>query len=637
MRVLATCILALGIAASPVMAGTGTPSAAGASGSAEATAAPASSTPAAKSDPAAKPEPSSLELQSELQQLRDLIEAQSKQLQQQNDALKAEQEKTEALERQLASGAPASISSSATPAASSISATPTLSAAAVEPSAVINNTSSNSSPAKSTSSSQANPDEPASIHYKGITLTPGGYMAAESVWRQHAISGDVNTPFNSIAFPGSSQNRLTEFNASGRQSRISMLVEGKLTNVKIGGYYETDFLGTGITSNNNQSNSYVLRQRQFWGQAAFTSGLTITGGQMWSLITETRQGVNNRSEATTATIDAAYNVGFSWQRQYGLRISQAIGKKFVVAASVEQAQTLATFHGQNNNFLIGQYGVGGGLYNATANYAYNEVPDFVFKAVAEPGFGHYEVFGVVSTFRDRIFPCVIGSATIAGCGTGTAAASSTFGAYNNSRIGGGVGANARATFFKKVELGIHFLGGDGVGRYGAAGLADATVRPDGTLALIRNYQGLGTIELHPTPKLDIYLYGGGEYDARAAYVVGGKGEGYGSALFSNAGCWSEVLPGAATSTPNSVGGSAGFIPGSLANCTGDTRNIFEGTGGFWYRFYRGSRGTMQYGMQYSYVEKNTWHGVGNASGVGVTGQPAANENMVFTSLRYILP
>ena len=31
---------------------------------------------------------------------------------------------------------------------------------------------------------------------------------------------------------------MSEFQASGRQSRISMLVEGKLDNVKIGGYYE---------------------------------------------------------------------------------------------------------------------------------------------------------------------------------------------------------------------------------------------------------------------------------------------------------------------------------------------------------------------------------------------------------------
>ena len=66
---------------------------------------------------------------------------------------------------------------------------------------------------------------------------------------------------------------------------------------KLSGYYEADFLSAGITSNNNQSNSYTLRQRQVWGQAAFDNGFTFTGGQMWSLVTETKHGVDNRSEA----------------------------------------------------------------------------------------------------------------------------------------------------------------------------------------------------------------------------------------------------------------------------------------------------------------------------------------------------
>ena len=34
-----------------------------------------------------------------------------------------------------------------------------------------------------------------------------------------------------------------------------------------------DWLGGGITSNNNQSNSYVLRQRQLWADALFAQWL----------------------------------------------------------------------------------------------------------------------------------------------------------------------------------------------------------------------------------------------------------------------------------------------------------------------------------------------------------------------------
>jgi len=54
------------------------------------------------------------------------------------------------------------------------------------------------------------------------------------------------------------------------------------------------------------------------------------------------------------------------------------------------------------------------------------------------------------------------------------------------------------------------LGGDGVGRYGSSQLSDVTARPNGTLALIRGGQALGTLEFHPSPKLDVYMNAGWE-------------------------------------------------------------------------------------------------------------------------------
>src|SRR5208337_4915050 len=60
--------------------------------------------------------------------------------------------------------------------------------------------------------------------------------------------------------------------------------------------------------------------------------------------------------------------------------------------------------------------------------------------------------------------------------------------------------------------------GDGTGRFGSAQLADATLRPDGSLALIHGGHWLGRMEWHVTPKFDLYGYVGGEYNARAAYT-----------------------------------------------------------------------------------------------------------------------
>jgi len=104
-------------------------------------------------------------------------------------------------------------------------------------------------------------ESPLALHYKGVTITPGGFLAAEFVRRSRALAADINTPFNSVTMPGASQSAMSEFFGSGRQSRISMLVEGRLKSAKLSGYVEADFLSAAVTSNNNQSNSYSLRQR----------------------------------------------------------------------------------------------------------------------------------------------------------------------------------------------------------------------------------------------------------------------------------------------------------------------------------------------------------------------------------------
>jgi hypothetical protein len=488
----------------------------------------------------------------------------------------------------------------------------------------------------------ATTESPAALHYKGITITPGGFLAAEFVRRSRALASDVNTPFNSLTMPGASQSAISEFFGSGRQSRISMLSEGRLSAAKLSGYVEADFLSAGASSNNNQSNSYSLRQRQAWGQAAFDNGWSFTGGQMWSLVTETKHGLDNRTEALPMTIDAAYTAGFSWARQYGLRVVKGFNNKAWFGVSMENAQATISSHNNPANFLVGSAGAGGGVYNGAitscstsassvttcspaASYAFNPSPDVIAKLAFEPGFGHYEVFGVYSRFRDRVFPCEELEPTVA-CGGLAPGVTSAHGAYNLSKNGGGFGANARWSVANKhLDLGMHFLGGSGLGRYGASGLPDSAVHAYGSMNLIKSLQGLGTVEWHG-PKLDVYLNGGAEYASRAADLdpVSLKYVGYGSPFFSNAGCYSETVPA----------NGGGFLPGGLGGCTADTRAVIEGTVGFWYRFYNGPKGRFQWGPQFSYVSRNAWSGTAPA---GVSNTPHGLDGMVFTSFRYYLP
>ncbi len=474
-------------------------------------------------------------------------------------------------------------------------------------------------------------ESPLAIHYKGITLTPGGFFAGETVWRPHATFSDINTPLNAIPFSGAAQARFSEFYGSGRQSRISLLAQGTAGTTKLSGYFEADFLGAAVTSNNNQSNSYAFRDRQLWAQAALHNGWSFTGGQMWSLVTETKVGLDNRTEATPLQIDAQYTAGFSWDRQYGFRVVKNMNNKVWFGFSVENPQVLYTASGAPNLFVLGGPGTGAGLYNQFANYSSNVSPDYIAKIAFQPGFGHYEIFGLGSDFRDRIYP------------NATATKPSAAGAYNNSVWGGGWGANARwLTDQKHIEIGLHFLGGKGVGRYGDATLADVTVDPSGHLKALQNYQALASLEWH-SPHWDLYGYGGGDYVGKTWYLnSAGKPVGYGSPLFNNTGCQTETVPGSGQgsgSTYYATGG--GYQPGLASNCVGQNKSVVEGTTGFWYKPYNGPKGRLQIGMQYSYLVRTAWVGYGLPPYTNLPGSstiaPKGIENMWFTSFRYYLP
>lgn len=639
---------------------------------------------------------STAELAAQMEELRQALVAQQEQLQMLKEELaKRDRQIEEARE------AAATANSRATEANTKAVEAVTTSAEVKSTATALNSTvasmaASNAVVANSslTASGQGAADEkgPTAIRFKGITITPGGFIEAATVNRQRAISGDINTQFTGIPYSGNALSRTTEMNFTARQSRLSLLLEGKLASAKVTGYFEADFLGAGTTSNNRESNSYVFRMRQGWGQAAFENGWTFTAGQMWTLATENKKGILNRGEALPQMIDPQYVVGFTWERIPSVRITKSFGDKFTFGVSAENPQTTIGGRGFNTvttsvaggaaattaqNFFFNAPGNSAGLYNAfdPTGYTVNKIPDFVIKAAFDPGWGHYEILGIVSEFRDRIYPCSVVSATAtnaagttilignpinpAQCVSGTGAiltAPSALGAFNDSKTGGGFGVSAAVPLFhKKLDASLKGVYGTGIGRFGSAQLADLTARPDGTLATIHNAQWLGKLELHPTPKVDIYGYLGGEYDSRAGYsgyssvkivttpaipattttaaipgtttfttATNGIG-GYGNPLANNTGCSTETAP-AGTGTPGTGG-----------TCAGDIRYIGEGTLGFWHKLYQGEKGRVQWGIQYSYIYKVGWSGVGGVAGGGPAIAPKAVDNMVETSFRYYLP
>jgi len=560
---------------------------------------------------------------------------------------------------------------------------------------------------------------PSVLHYKGINITPGGFLAGETVYRTKATGGDIPTAFSSLPYEGADAYSLGEFYGSARQSRISMLTEGKTSWGTVRGYYEADFLGTGITSNNNQSNSYVLRQRVVWGQAETNNHWAFTGGQLWSLSTEDKKGISNFSGdvLTPLTIDPNYVAGFVWTRQYGFRITKTFDKvAFGVAAENPQLLYSASIAGNTPYAVLGSAGANGGNYNAAvsasvpttyiqnysnqavptaggtgdiyvpvyntiyantniANLSFNQTPDIIVKAAIDPGWGHYEIFGIAGFAHETVYPGVTTNSTKYGgqkdiaTGAAVVASSTTAGSYANSIVLGGIGGSLRVPLVaNKLTFGAKGLYGPGMGRYGDSTLSDVTADTAGELAPIHNLSGLFTVEANPTPRMTIYLNYGGDYAGRtdfgtgsitastlgspaaefcvtgtttctatptaALIAAGGKwgghwstpalgttAVGYGSRLLSNSACNT-------ISNPGYNGSSTGYYPGG--SCGAQTRDVQEVTGGYWYDLYKGDKGRLRQGIQYGYAVREGWSG---ASGIGAKGI----DNMFWTSFRYYLP
>jgi hypothetical protein len=665
---------------------------------------------AAKPAAAATATKTNAEIAAQMEELRQALQSQQEQLQMLKEELaKRDREIEEAREAAAAANSRAAdASTKATEAAATSAATSAevKSTATALNTTVANMAASNAAVVNSAdlaTASGQNKDEdkgPATIRYKGISLTPGGFIEAATVNRQRGLSSDINTPFNSIPYGDNATGKLSEMNFSARQSRLSLLAETKIGSAKVSGYYEADFLGVGTTSNNRESNSYVFRQRQLWGRVDLDNGWAFSAGQMWSLATENRKGIVNRGEWFPSQIDPQYVVGYVWQRADALRATKSFGDKFTVAASMEGSQAtiggrgFSTYTAVNGTVTTNSFafapGAGAGLYNAfdPTGYSPNKLPDFIFKAAFDPGFGHYEIFGIVSDFRNRVYPCAVVSipegttatATVTGADgtayTGTYANNLLTGAgplpnaavcpnttptalaaSNQSIVEGGGGFHMHApVIHKKFDIGLTGVYGVGTGRFISAQLPDATIRPDGTLAPVHNAGWLGTIDWHVTPKVDIYAYVGGEYAGRAAYTgytsVTGTAATIPVTLTSEGGA-SIIYPETQTTWKTSFTGAGGYggptannvgcsvelppagnsAPSGGANCAGDTRYISEATLGFWHRIYQGEKGRLQWGLQYSYFYRNSWSGVAGS----VSGQPHAVDNMVWTSFRYYIP
>jgi hypothetical protein len=420
------------------------------------------------------------------------------------------------------------------------------------------------------------------------------FIEGASIFRTRNEVADISSNFNTgIPMPNNPNYFLSEFRESAHQSRLALLAEGRVDEfTKLDGYFETDFQSAGTGTNSVESNSYTLRLRQAYATAEKADwGTYILGGQAWSFLTMFQDDMTPRRENIPLTIDPQYVVGFTWLRNPQLRVVQRFGDLYAAGLALESPQAVI-FNGPNAPLVPVTFNnPGGSGLNSLATYSTDVGPDIVAKATADPGWGHFELYGLGRAFRSRA------------------------NMSNHTTIGGGGGAGAIMPIVPKLlDFQADFLAGNGIGRYGTTGLPDVTVRPDGTLAAIPEIQALVGLVGHPTPTIDLYAYAGVEAAQSTPFTkftkAGALPFGYGNDLYNNSACLHEAASVAAAAT----------------NCAANTSRVWEITGGIWWDVYKGDFGRLRIGGQGAFVERSVFAGIG--------GGPNTDEGIFMASLRY---
>jgi hypothetical protein len=549
----------------------------------EDTSAAASTAAASTAQPkeAAKMEPAAVE--SELQDLRSLIQSQMQELEAQRAALRAQQLKMDALEESLrgkaelpAAGAPVEVSAAATPAV-----TPTI---AMSPRPA--------SPAANPQGSQP-PESPLQLRIGSAYITPVGFMDFTSVWRSHDGGSGIGTNFGSIpiGFTTGTQpfaDHLSEFRFSMQNSRIGFRVDAMVKGAHVIGYMESDYLGNNPGNVAVSSNSNTLRSRLYWADVQ-KDKWEVLGGQTWSLMTPGRTGISPLPGNLffTQNIDVNYQLGLVWGRIPEFRFVFHPTNKVAFAVALDSPEQYAGGSAGGGTII---YPTNGSVYNGTQlnnNTTIlgvpNVAPDVIAKLAFDPASKfHVELGGLERQFK-----------------VWNPASTTTF-----TKTGGGGFVNLNVELVKGFRVLTNNFWSDGGGRYIFGQAPDVIVRNDGSLSPIKSGSTVSGIEF---THQNTFLYGyyGGVYVQR-------------NATFDTNG-----------TTPIGYG----VVGSTFAATVGANQNrtIQEGTIGFNQTLWRDAKyGALNFMGQYSYLQRNPWI-------IPATLDRDGHLNMVFLNLRYTLP
>ncbi len=513
-------------------------------------------------------------IESEIEQLRDLIQTQSEELQTMRDRLATIEEKAGAVN-----------SSPGNSGASSVATKQPLAA-------------------KSQGDSGQEP-APLSLKIGSARFTPGGFFDFAGFFRTTDVGSGIATAFGSIPFNNQlPEGALTETRFSSQYSRISLKVDADLTkSTSITGYVESDFLGYQPPNAYVTANSDSLRLRLFFAEVKHEKWEAL-GGQAWSLLTPNRVGLSAMPADVFYTLneDPNFQVGLIWARQPQFRVVYHPRNFWAIGVSLENPQQYVPASVVfPSTYFSTQFDDGSSSTSATSSATNTAVPNLHPDVIVKTAFDlkpwghdfHLEAAGLVRSFR-------VSNDLMSSVST-------------NTITGGGGSLNLNFEALKNLRLIANSFYSDGGGRYIFGLGPDAIVKSNGTLSAVHSGSGLAGFEWQTTPRYMLYSY-------------------YGAAYFQRNFALLRATPS------SSCAGSLGFtcigfgFPGS-ANSS--NRAVQEGTFGMIPTLWSSPNyGKIQIITQYSYLVRSPWSIPSTTSGPNPQN---AHASMVYAAFRYTLP
>lgn len=448
-------------------------------------------------------------------------------------------------------------------------------------------------------------ENPLSLKIGGATFTPGGFVDLTGIFRSSDVGSGLSTNFTTLPYNNTLPlGQLSEFRFTGQGSRLSLRVDANPTqSTAVSGYVESDFNGFEPANSNISTKSDTFRLRLAFVQFRHNKWELVTG-QTWSLLTPTRDGISPFPDNifTALRLDSSYLAGLVFSRQPSIRLTYHATDWWAFAVALENPQQFVPSSvvfptDGSTNFFSEQFDNGSSSTSAASSAVNPTVPNLHPDIEAKTSFDwriggkllHVDADGVARSFRDY---------------NNLVTPNST-----NKVTGGGGGLNVNAEVIHNFHLIGNSFYGDGVGRYIGGLGPDVVVRPNGTLSAVRAGSGVGGFEWQTTPKLIIDSYYSGAYFYRN-YALTTKSLGSACGVPATEYCVGFGYAGSAnTNNKDYQEASIGFIPTIWSNP---------------------NYGRLQFISQFSYVVRAPWY-------VAPGSPKNAHDFLTYVDLRYTLP